>query len=661
MNITLGLLAHVDAGKTTFAEQLLYHTSAIRSRGRVDHRDTHLDTHELEKARGITIFADQAEFVYGGNRYFLLDTPGHIDFSSEMERALLVLDVAVLIVSAAEGVESHTETVWQLLRRYRIPTMIFINKMDRTGADAERVLTEIRAKLSADAVLLARSLDDPLPEELKQFMAERDDALLEDYLEGSVSDERWQAALKQGFGQGRIFPCLTGSALQDDGIAAFLDVVNLLTHTDYTTSGPFAGRVYKIRHDDNGTRITFIKALQGSLRTREELNYGDAESQLEEKITSIRKYSGSRFSEVGEVTAGELFAVTGLSVAVPGEGVGALSGRVGGGLAPALLSKVEFEPPVHLKEVLRAFQLLGAEDPSLRVNWDESLQELHLRIMGRIQLEVLEQVVKERFGLAVTFGAPEILYMETIAAPAIGCGHFEPLKHYAEVHVLLEPGERGSGVVFKNECHADDLATGYQNQIGQYLLEDGHHGLLTGSPLTDLQITLLTGRAHNKHTHGGDFREAALRALRQGLERTENILLEPVYDFTIRIDSDLLGKVMTDVQQAYGRFGPPEIHGSTAVLYGQAPVATFMDYPVRLAAISQGKGVLTLRMAGYEPCHQADEVIARKNYNKNADPLYSSSSIFCSKGQGYAVPWDEAEKHMHIEVRGLPVHHRREA
>ncbi|MEK5237181.1 translation factor GTPase family protein [Paenibacillus sp. FSL L8-0470] len=648
-NTTIGLLAHVDAGKTTFAEQLLYHTEAIRSRGRVDHKDTFLDTHKIEKARGITVFADQAKFNIGDSCYFLLDTPGHVDFSPEMERALQILDYAVVIVSAVEGVEGHTETVWQLLRRHGIPAFFFINKTDRAGADPQRVLKEIRLQLSRDAFMLPELQETGVDEELKSFMAERDDRLFEAYLDGSLNDSDWHEALIALVKRGNIFPCMSGSALLDEGIDSFLRNLDALVHTEYDYQQPFSGRVYKIRHDEKGTRITYIKALQGVLKSREELAYGPAQERIEERITSIRKIYGAKTTAAEWGAAGELFAVTGLTSAKPGEGVGLLQDHLSSELVPTLKSKVRFEPPVHLKEVHNAFQQLGAEDPSLNVSWDEELQELHIQVMGQIQLEILEQIMRERFSIPVTFGDPEILYMETIHNTVYGCGHFEPLGHYAEVHLKLEPGARGSGISVQNECHPDDLAAGYQHQIEQYLLESGHRGLLTGSPLTDLRITLLSGRAHNKHTHGGDFREAAFRALRQGLEQAENILLEPVYALKIRINIDHVGKVMADIQQASGSFAAPEMTDQVAVVTGTVPVDTFMNYSVRLASMTQGKGSLSLRVAGYQDCHEPETVILSKQYNKNADPAYTSISIFCAKGQAFSVPWDEAEEYMHVK------------
>lgn len=642
---TIGLLAHVDAGKTTFAEALLYHTQTIRNRGRVDHRDAFLDSHEIEKARGITVFADQAEMKVGDSTYFLLDTPGHVDFSAEMERALQVLDYAVIIVSAVEGVEGHTETVWQLLRTYGIPTFFFINKTDRTGADPDRVLEDIRRELSANVLdLTTWAAVEQLDETEKAWLAERDEALLEPFLEGTLSDAAWNEHLIQMVQNGQVFPCLRGSALLDIGIDVFMKALDRLTVTRYDPELPFAGRVYKIRHDEQATRVTFIKALQGTLRVRDELTYGPEGGQRTEKITAIRKYNGQRFVQTDFVQAGELFAVTGLTSVSSGEGLGALVDPIRRELAPTLQSKVQFEPPLHLKEVLRVFQLLDAEDPTLGTRWDEALQELHIHVMGKIQLEILQQVVQERFGMKITFGPPEILYKETISTPVTGCGHFEPLGHYAEVHLRLEPAERGSGVTFVNACHADDLSVGYQNLIGQHVLEREHHGLLTGSPLTDVRVTLLTGRSHNKHTSGGDFREATYRAIRQALEQAENVLLEPVYHFKIKVPLDQLGKVLTDIQQAHGRFDPPETGEETAVISGVVPVATFMDYPTELAAMTHGKGSIMLKFGGYEPCHQAETIIAQKDYNKNADPAYTSSSIFCAKGQAFSVPWDEAPK-----------------
>ncbi|MBO7746842.1 TetM/TetW/TetO/TetS family tetracycline resistance ribosomal protection protein [Paenibacillus sp. MWE-103] len=649
MKITIGMFAHVDAGKTTLAEQLLYHTRSIRERGRVDHKDAYLDSHEIERARGITVFADQAVITYEGDTYYLVDTPGHVDFSPEMERAIRIMDYAILVVSAAEGVQGHTETVWQLLRKHRVPTFFFLNKTDRTGADPDRALAEIRAQLTPDACPLTGSFaGSEIGEALRESLAERDEALLEAFLAGAGDAAFWLEALRRLIRECRLYPCMSGSALQDVGVTEFLERLHALTVTAYDERAPFGGRAYKIRHDASGARVTYVKALSGELKVRDELFYGAGEARTGEKATRLLLVNGSKTQAVDRVAAGDLFAVVGLSGAETGEGLGACADRIGYELVPTLTSKVVFAETLNAKEVLKAFRMLNAEDPSLGVVWEESLQEIHIRVMGVIQLEVLRQLAKDRFGLDVAFGAPEILYKETIQSTVRGYGHFEPLRHYAEVHLLLEPGERGSGLTFVNACHADDLSVGNQNVIRTHLFERDHHGLLTGMPLTDVRITLLTGAGHNEHTHGGDFREAAFRALRQGLEKAENVLLEPYYAFKIRVELDELGRALSDIQRASGQFEPPATTASHAVVTGRVPVATFMEYGAELAAYTHGKGTLRLVFDGYDRCHDEREVIARKAYRKDADPLYSSSSIFCAKGHGYTVPWDEAEAKMHL-------------
>lgn len=666
MNKTIGMLAHVDAGKTTFAEQLLYHTNSIRNRGRVDHRDAFMDSHEIEKARGITVFAGQAVMRYNDSTYYLLDTPGHADFSAEMERALRTMDYAVVLLSAVEGVEGHTETVWQLLKRYGIPAFFFINKTDREGADADRVLAEIRSLLTEDATDLTNALQIGQPGEplllddsLKTFLAERDEELLEAYLEERLTSEEWNQVLIKVIRQGAIYPCLHGSALLDIGITDFLEKFDRLTVTEYAAEEQaagekFAGNVYKIGHDGSGTRLTYIKALQGSLGVREFVQYAGKTNEgeqnpLEEKVTGIRIYNGERYAQADRVYAGDLFAVVGLTEAGAGASVGESADEsVPFEMTPTLTASVSFPKELPVKDILRIFRMLEDEDPALGVIWEEELQQLQIRVMGAIQLEVLASVLQERFNLNATFGTPEILYRETVAAAVRGYGHFEPLKHYAEVHLEIQPGERGSGVVYEDACHADELSVGYRNLVGQHVKEREHHGLLTGSPLTDVKVTLLIGRAHNKHTHGGDFREATFRALRQGLEKAENVLLEPCYRFRIRAELEHMGRIMADVQQAHGIFDPPETNETHLVLTGTAPAATFMNYGAELASFTKGKGMLSLNYGGYQACHNTDEVVARRGYDKNADPLYTSSSIFCAKGAGYSVPWDEAEAAMHL-------------
>jgi len=640
MHKTIGILAHVDAGKTTFSEQLLYHTNSIRQRGRVDHKDAFLDSHDIEKNRGITIFADQGIFTYNKSTYFIIDTPGHVDFSPEMERAIQVMDYAIILISAVDGVEGHTETVWQLLRKHQVPTFFFINKTDYEGTDSSNVLAEIRANLSEDVCDVTNSFN----EELIEFIAERDENLLNTYMDTGFDQELWLQALKQMIQDNKVFACAGGSALKDIGILQFLTKLDLLTETSYNQADVFSAQVYKIRHDESGNRVTFLKILSGTLKVRDEVRY----EEQTEKITQIRVYNGSKFRTIDQAVAGELVAVTGLTTASIGDGIGAITNKTSFDMIPTLKSKVIiFDTSIHVKEVLRCFKLLDAEDPSLRVYWDEHFQEIHVHVMGVIQLEVLEQIVQERFYFSVSFGEPRILYKETIDTPVRGYGHFEPLKHYAEVHLLIEPAERSSGISFDNVCHANDLSIGNQNLVCHHLLERDHHGLLTGSTLTDVKITLLTGRGHNEHTHGGDFREATYRALRQGLEKAENVLLEPFYDFKIKVDMDLIGRVLSDIQQAHGSFDSPENVGDKVIVKGRVPVATFMNYSTTFASFTHGKGTLSLLFGGYDRCHNKDEVIEKISYNKEADPEYTSTSIFCARGKGYKVPWDKAEEAMH--------------
>ncbi|UQZ36884.1 elongation factor G [Paenibacillus sp. PK3_47] len=647
--LTIGLFAHVDAGKTTFAEQLLYHTNSIRSRGRVDHQDAYLDSHEIERARGITVFADQAVMEYKGDPYYLIDTPGHVDFSPEMERALQIIDYAVLIVSAVEGVQGHTETVWQLLQKHRIPSFFFINKTDRTGADISRTEADIRQQLTGDLCSITnRFADGKMDASLREALAERDETLLEAFLEGSEDHAFWLQAFQKLVREGLIYPCAHGSALQDTGVTEFLEQLHVLTTTSYDENAPFGGRIYKIRHDAGGGRLTFIKALSGSLKVREPLSYESGGIQYDEKVTRILLFNGTKSQPVEQVAAGDLFAVTGLSAACAGQGLGVFTDRLEYESEPTLQSKVIFDDSLHVQKVLETFRILEAEEPSLNVIWEENLQEIHIRVMGLIQLEVLEQLVLERFGFAISFGQPEILYKETIQSAVTGYGHFEPLRHYAEVHFLMEPGERGSGIITESRCHPDNLSVNYQNLILSHLHEREHHGLLTGMPVTDLKITLIRGAAHKEHTHGGDFREAAFRALRQGLEKADNVLLEPYYDFKIKVDVDEMGRVLSDIQRASGTFEPPQMNGTQCVITGRVPVATFMNYSAEFASLTHGRGSIRCVFGGYDRCHNTDEVITRIGYRKEADALYTSSSIFCAKGAGYSVPWNEAEAKMHL-------------
>ena len=644
MKKTIGVLAHVDAGKTTFSEQILYHTKSIRSRGRVDHKNSFLDSHDIEKERGITVFSDQAVFEIGKSKYYLIDTPGHIDFSCEMERAMGIMDYAIIVISAVEGVQSHTETVWKLLRKYKVPTFFFINKLDRTGADLENVINEIKANLTENICYIESITE--IKEELIEFIAERDEELLENYFNGKYNKELWIKKLRRLIKEGNIFPCFAGSALQDEGISEFLNSLEELTVTNYNENEEFSGIVYKVRHDNNGTRITFIKALSGILKVRDEINSGD----FKEKISGIRIYNGNKFSTVDKAVAGDIFAVTGLTSLNVGDGVGALKEKLKFNMIPTLMSSVIFDKTCNAKEILGYFRILEAEDPALNVTWNETLQEIHVHIMGKIQLEVLKEVILERFKFNVDFGPCEIIYKETINNIVNGYGHFEPLKHYAEVHLKLEGISRGSGIIFENKCHTDNLTTGHQNLIKTHLFERKHNGILTGSEITDIKVTLLTGRAHNKHTEGGDFREATFRALRQGLEKADNILLEPFYKFTIDVELEYMGRVLSDIQRLYGTFNSPETSLNKVRITGRGPVSTFMNYSMELIAFTKGRGNINLIFDGYDICHNTQEVIEKRAYNKNADIEYSSNSVFCSKGQGFIVPWNEAEKYMHCEI-----------
>lgn len=488
MNKTIGILAHVDAGKTTFSEQLLFHTNSIKQRGRVDDKDAFLDSHEIEKERGITVFADQGRFTYRDSTYYVVDTPGHVDFSPEMERAIQVMDYAIVLISAVEGVEGHTETLWQLLRKYHIPTFFFMNKTDREGANPESVLDDIKTNLTTDVCDLTTSFSHgEMGEDLIEFIAERDETLLEKYLETGYDQALWLHTFKNMIKENKIFACAHGSALKDQGIVEFLEQLDLLTETNYDSEGPFAARVHKIRYDENRNRMTFIKCLSGTLRVRDEISYGDEKNRVTEKVTQLRVYNGKRFETVRHIQAGEIAAIAGLSEASIGDGLGALKEKSTFDMIPTLKSKAIFDPTIHVKEILSCFKMLEAEDPSLQILWDDHFQDIHIHVMGPIQLEVLERLIKERFHFDVSFAEPEVLYKETVDTTVNGFGHFEPLKHYAEVHLKIEPAKRGSGISFINQCHTDDLSVGNQNLVRQHLFERDHHGLLTGSPLTDVK------------------------------------------------------------------------------------------------------------------------------------------------------------------------------
>ena len=637
MKKTFGIFAHVDAGKTTFSEQILYYTKSIRKKGRVDYKEAFLDSQKVEKERGITVFSDVGTFSYDGDTYYLIDTPGHIDFSPEMERTLSILDYAILVVSAVEGIQGHTETLWNLLKNRKIPTFIFINKIDRVGADVNKVYQQLKRRFSEDICLLSNNSLMNLSDEEIEFIAGKDEELLNLYFEDNYNNQLWINKLKFLVKERQIFVASSGSALLDQGVREFLDIFNKLTMTNYELADIFTGKVFKIRYDEKGTRITYIKALSGLLKVKDELVYNHNGEEIREKVNEIRAYNGVKYEIKDVAIAGDVFAVTGISNMKAGMGIGIEDSTEE--MIPTLTAKVLYDSTINIKEVLKYLKILESEEKTLNVQYDEILKEMHINVMGKIQLEVLKEIIQERFNLNVEFDKPEILYKETIGNEVNGYGHFEPLRHYAEVHLKLLPGERGEGIVFENRCHNDYLTPGQQNLIKTHIFEKKHRGILTGSEIDDIKVILITGRAHIKHTEGGDFREATKRALRQGLDSAENILLEPYYNFKIEVDNQLLGRVLSDVQKMNGTFNEQQSVGDRVI--------TFMDYSLEFQALSKGKGGLSLMYGGYDVCHNSEEVIERIGYNKDADPEYTSSSIFCAKGVGYSVKGDEVVNYMH--------------
>ncbi len=633
----IGILAHVDSGKTTLSEALLYCSGNISRLGRVDHRDSFLDTYALERDRGITIFSKQAVLQYGGAVYYLLDTPGHVDFSAETERTLQVLDYAILVISGTDGVQSHTKTLWRLLQKYEVPCFLFINKMDLSGADKGFLLNELRGKLSDACV----DFTDEGSEAFWESVALCDDNLLAKYEENAVTDDDIMTAIEHR----RLFPCFFGSALKLSGVETFLNGLHRFTRMpSYGTA--FGGKVYKIAEDNQGNRLTFLKITGGSLRVKEVLE--SAKNTKGEKVNQIRVYSGEKYTPVAEAPAGTVCAVTGVTFTRTGDGLGAASNSGMPVLEPVLTYRVGLPDGVSAHTALAKMRILEAEDPQLNVVWDERHGDIQVQLMGEIQLEVLRSLIAERFGFSVTFGKGNIIYKETIAAIAEGVGHFEPLRHYAEVHLLLKPAKRDSGLVFNTNCKEDLLDKNWQRLIVTHLYEKTHVGVLTGSPITDMEITLVSGKAHAKHTEGGDFRQATYRAVRQGLRCAESVLLEPVYDFTLEVPAENLGRAMNDIQRMYGSFAQPEQTADGCVLTGTAPVSEMRDYAAELLQYTHGKGRISLTLKGYEPCHNAEEVIAQIGYDPDADVLNPCDSVFCSHGAGHTVKWNEVKDHMHL-------------
>ena len=644
--ITMGILAHVDAGKTTLSEGILYTCKAIRKLGRVDHQDAFLDTNTLERNRGITIFSKQAECTLGEFGITLLDTPGHVDFSAEMERTLQVLDYGILVISGADGVQGHTETLWRLLSRYQIPVFLFINKMDQPGTDQETLLAELKEKLDANCVDFSA---DQTSEDWKEQVAVCDEQVMEAYLEG---EEISRVQIQKMIRERKLFPCYFGSALKLTGVKEFLEDLKLrIRESSYPES--FGAKIYKITRDSQGERLSHMKITGGALKVKSVLSNGkpgeSGEGIWQEKVNQIRIYSGEKYTMVSEVKAGTVCAVTGLTATYPGEGLGSEQASDMPVLEPVLSYRIGLPEEVNVHQALLQLRQLEEEEPLLHIVWNGTLGEIYAQVMGEVQIEILKSLIKERFGMDVTFDEGNIVYKETILEPVEGVGHFEPLRHYAEVHLLLEPGETGSGLSFATDCSEDVLDRNWQRLILTHLEEREHKGVLIGAPITDMKITLLTGRAHIKHTEGGDFRQATYRAVRQGLRKAKSQLLEPYYEFRLEVPSEQVGRTMTDIQKMLGEFDPPKTEGEMTVLTGSAPVVTMRDYQKEVISYTSGRGRLSCTLKGYYPCHNQEEVVEAVRYDSEADLENPTGSVFCAHGAGFVVNWDQVEEYMHVE------------
>ena len=644
-HICIGILAHVDAGKTTLSEGILYLCGNIRRLGRVDHKDAFLDTFELERSRGITIFSKQAEFRLGDMQATLLDTPGHVDFSAEMERTLQVLDYAILVVSGADGVQGHTRTLWNLLKKYRIPVFLFINKMDQNGTDRDALMAEMKRRLDESCILFDES------EEFLENVSVCDETALEEYLEqGRPGDD----TIRRMIGERRVFPCYFGSALKLDGVQELLEGLKKYAQQGHALKNDvengFGAKVYKISRDEQGNRLTHLRVTSGILHVKDSLT-GEAKcgESWEEKVNQIRVYSGEKYELLQEAEAGSICAVTGLSKTFPGEGLGREKMSDKPVLEPVLNYQIMLPKDCDVHTTLRNLKQLEEEDPMLRIVWNEELGEIHARLMGEVQTEILRSVIRERFGMEVEFGTGNIVYKETIGKTVEGVGHFEPLRHYAEVHLILEPAKRGSGLELCSDCSEDVLDKNWQRLILTHLAEKVHRGVLTGAAVTDMKITLAAGRAHLKHTEGGDFRQATYRAVRQGLMQAEPVLLEPYYEYRLEVPAEMVGRALTDIQRMAGTFDPPETDGEMAVISGNAPVATMRDYQMEVIGYTKGRGRLSCIFKGYEPCHNPEEVIAEIGYDPERDLDNPAGSVFCAHGAGFNVPWNQVPDYMHLE------------
>jgi len=638
--LVMGVLAHVDSGKTTLSEGLLYLSGSIKKAGRVDHGNTALDTNEIEKSRGITVFSKQAMLNYNDLQICLLDTPGHVDFGAEAERTLQVLDCAVLIVSSLDGIQNHTVTLWNLLKNYNVPVFIFVNKMDLPGADKNTVMSQLKKEFGTGCIDFSMRQSD-IWEECAVF----DDAVMENYIEtGHISDDE----ISQLIFDRKIFPCFFGSALKMEGLQQFISSVSQYA-PDKTYPEKFGARVFKITYDGND-RLTFLKVTGGRLKVKDLIPQIDKNNESHsEKVNQIRVYTGEKYTAEQELTAGSVCAVTGLNHTYPGQGLGFETSTDSSVLQAVFSYKVLFDDRYDVRTVLAKLRLLEEEEPQLHIEWKEQVKEIHLSLMGEIQLEIIKTLLFQRFGMEIDFDAGSVLYKETIANTVEGVGHYEPLRHYAEVHLLLEPGKQGSGLVFDTLCSEDKLDRNWQRLILTHLYEKTHLGVLTGSPITDMKITLVNGRAHLKHTEGGDFRQSTYRAVRYGLMQAESVLLEPWYDFEITVPVENTGRVMTDIQKMSGSFDSPQTEGDSSTITGSAPVSEINSYNSELINFTRGKGRIVLKYKGYFPCHNADEVIETLGYNPEADLDNTPDSVFCTHGAGFVVKWYDVKSKMHLE------------
>ncbi len=639
--LTIGILAHVDSGKTTLAEAILYLSGKIKRIGRVDHGDTHLDTHALERERGITIFSAAATVHTESGSFTLLDTPGHVDFSAEAERTLSVIDYAILVINGAEGVQNHTKTLWELLHRYSVPTFIFVNKMDLPAADREAAMRDLITRLDGGCVNFSASR-----EERDECISLLDEGLLEAFLEtGEVSEHDIIRLIKER----RLFPCAFGSALKNDGVDEFLRLISAYARpSEY--GDEFGARVYKISRDEKGGRLTHLKLTGGTLAVRNSVTYKASEGEISEKITGIKVFSGDRAEAVTEVTAGTVCAVSGLSATYPGQGLGIESAAAAPTLEPVLEYRLLLPEGCDVREYFPKLCQLTEEDPQLHLVYNERLREINVRLMGEVQTDVLKRVIYDRFGIDVTIDSGRIMYRETIAAPVTGVGHFEPLRHYAEVHLFFEPTGPGTGLTFRSACSQNALSRNWQRLILSHLRERTHRGVLTGSPITDMRITLIAGRAHPKHTEGGDFRQATYRAVRQGLMQARSVLLEPYYSYKITVPSSQIGRAINDVRAMWGTFGSPEDEGDGfSSISGRAPVSAMRNYATELISYTRGTGKFAFEVCGYYPCHNESEVVEAAGYDPEADLAHTPDSVFCAHGAGFNVKWDQVKHYMHLD------------